>query len=63
VRKKIHQQTDNLEVLSTTGIIDTALQIANERRRILKEMRVALLSQDDEELRKLASKLCGLEND
>ncbi len=45
------------------GIIETALKVAEERRIILKQLRDALLSDDIETLKRLASKLCGLEDD
>ncbi len=48
---------------ATTSFVETALQVAEERRKILEELRRALLSNDDEALKQLASKLCGLEND
>jgi len=44
-------------------IIETALKVAEERRRILEQIRDALLSDDIEALKLLASKLCGLEDD
>jgi len=48
---------------STTSLVETALQVAEERRKIIEEMRRALLSKDDEALKQLASKLCGIEDD
>ena len=62
MRKRLHQQT-NMGEVSTVSFVETALQIAEERKKILEEMRGALLSKDDKALKQLASKLCGLEND
>lgn len=62
MKKRLHQQT-NMGDVSTESLAETALQIAEERKKILEEMRGALLSKDDEALKQLASKLCGLEND
>jgi len=45
------------------GIIETALKVAEERRIILEQLRDALLSDDTETVKRLASKLCGLEDD
>ena len=45
------------------GIIETALKVAEERRIILEQLREALLSNDIEALKRLASRLCGLEDD
>jgi len=53
----------NQHEVSTTSIVETALQVAEERRRILEQMRDALLSNDIEALKRLASMLCGLEDD
>ncbi len=58
-----YQQADNVGGTSVKGMIDAALQIADDRRRILEEMQSALLSDDIEALKRLASKLCGLEDD
>ena len=62
MRKRLHQAT-NIGEASTASLVETALQIAEERKKIVEEMRRALLSNDDEALKKLASKLCGLEHD
>jgi len=62
VRKRLHQQT-NMGDVSTESLVETALQIAEERKKIVEEMRRALLSNDDQALKPLASKLCGLENE
>ena len=40
-----------------------ALKVAEERRIILEQMRDAILSEDIEALKRLASKLCGFEDD
>ena len=48
---------------STDGLIEAALRIAEERQAILNEMRAALQSNDDKELKKLALQLCGIEAD
>ena len=45
------------------GIIETALKVAEERRIILEQMREAILSDNIEALKRLASMLCGLEDD
>ncbi len=45
------------------GIIETVLKVAEERRIILEQLREALLSNDIEALKRLASRLCGLEDD
>jgi len=45
------------------GIIETALKVAEERRIILEQLREALLSNDIDALKRLASRLCGLEDD
>ncbi len=58
-----YQQADNVGGTSVKGMIDAALQIADDRRRILEEMQSALLSDDIEALKRLASTLCGLEDD
>ncbi|MEE8114545.1 MAG: hypothetical protein V3T23_09335 [Nitrososphaerales archaeon] len=58
-----YQQADNVGGTSVKGMIDAALQIADDRRRILEEMQSALLSDDIEALKRLASKLCGDEDD
>ena len=62
MRKRLHQAT-NIGEASTASLVETALQIAEERKKIVEEMRRALLSNDDEALKQSASKLCGVEND
>ena len=42
------------------ALIDIALQIAQERRGILSQMRAALEAGDDAQALQLARKLCGL---
>ena len=58
-----YQQADDVGGRSVKGMIDAALQIADDRRRILEEMQSALLSDDIEALKRLVSKLCGDEDD
>ena len=53
----------NQDTASAKTLVDTALQIAKERQKILEEMRTALISDDHEALKRVASKLCGLAND
>ncbi len=53
----------NLDEASAASIVKTALQIAEERLRMLEKMRAALLSDDHKALKRVASKLCGLAND
>jgi len=53
----------NQDAASATSLVETALQIAKERQKILEEMRTALISDDHEALKRVASKLCGLAND
>ena len=50
--------TDN-----SSNIVETALRIAEERRRILEKMRHALKEKDDERVKELAVLLCGMQND
>ncbi len=62
MRSRLHKQI-NMGEVSAVSLAETALQIAEERKKILEEMRTALISDDHEALKRVASKLCGLEDD
>ncbi len=49
--------------IDNQGIIETALKVAEERRMLLEQLREAILSDNIEAMKRLASKLCGLEDD
>lgn len=46
--------------MSVESLINNALAIAEARRKIVGEMRSALLSKDDRKVIELAAKLCGV---
>lgn len=50
-----------LDPSKTEGLYHAALQIAKEREELLKQLKVAYLDQDTENLYRIAAKLCGLE--
>ena len=62
MRKRLHQAT-NIGEASTASLVETALQIAEERKKIVEEIRTALISDNHEALKRVAWKLCGLEDD
>ncbi len=50
-----------LDPSTTEGLYHAALQIAKEREELLKQLKVAYLDRDTENLYRIAAKLCGLE--
>lgn len=57
--KEIRQTATNINLAAA---VDAALQIAEERAKILAQMKEALLKGDDEASRKFARQLCGIED-
>lgn len=47
---------------SLSSLVDVALQIAEERAKILGQMKKALIEHDDKLALKLAKQLCGIDN-
>jgi hypothetical protein len=49
--------------VSTSGIVDTILEVGRQRKIVLDQLRAALQSGDDCQALDLARQLCGLQNE
>lgn len=54
-------QSDMDRGTSLAPAIETALRIAGARRKILEELREAVIRNDAVEIRRLAARLCGVD--
>jgi len=53
-------EEDKPNSTSTAILVETALRIAKQRRKIVDQMRASLVKKDDGELKRLAALLCGV---
>jgi hypothetical protein len=56
-------QTDGNSSHALGGLAATALQIAEERAKILAEMKAAILAKDDKLALRFAKRLCGVDDE